>query len=85
MNSNNALPPTTAILDKLGNGSLVATTTNTEPILDILQAVNDILSLIRVTQGKMNEDDINDIICNKESLVGGNNIERPVRNICLRY
>ena len=82
------LPSTTTTCDAHDggrSGSPKTTTAVADYSQEILQAVNDMLALARIDNGKVNEEDMQDVIQNTDALLEENKIEKPVRKMYKRY
>ena len=64
-----------------GSGSKTTTTAVADPCQEILQAVNNMLALTQIDDGKVNEEDISDVIENMHDRFEEKKIERPVRKM----
>ena len=63
------------------SGSKTTTTAVADPSQEILQAVNDMLALTQIDDEKVNEEDMSDVIENRDALLDEKKIERPVRKM----
>ena len=82
------VPSTTTTCDKHDDGwsgSKPATTKVADPSLEILLAINDMLALTLIDDGKVNEEDMSDAIENMDALLKEKKIERPARKMYQRY
>ena len=64
-----------------GSGSKTTTTAVIDPSQEILQAVNYMLALTWIDNGKVNEEDMSDDIENTDVPLEEKKIERPVRKM----
>ena len=74
----------TTTCDKHDGGRSSSKTTTTvvaDLSQQILQAVNDMLALTQINDGKVNEKDMSDVIQNTNALLKEKKIERPVRKM----
>ena len=67
------------------SGSKCTTTVIADASLEILQAVNDMLALTCIDNGKVNDQDMKDVIENTDVLLKENKIEKPIRKMYQRY
>ena len=67
------------------SGSETTTTAVADPSQKILQAVNDMLALTQIDNGKVNKEDMLDVIKNTDALLEEKKIERSVRKMYKRY
>ena len=89
MNANKEeLPSATTTFEKHGggrSGSKSYITIIADTSLEILQAVNDMMALTHIDNGKVNDQDMKDIIENTNLLLEQKKIETIVRKMYQRY